>query len=182
MPPKKAAAKPIKKIVPKEKSKEKSKEKPKAKPKENITDSKEIPDELEYDDVEDGPDEPDEPDETFVSNDETPEARALEKKQLPYKFKPVVRKNIVLMHPDNRVTSNVMTRFEYTEVVGIRARQIEKGGTCFTDTAGITDPLEKAKKEIMDKRCPLSVKRALVQDQKYELWHVNEMSLPPDVL
>jgi len=97
-----------------------------------------------------------------------------------YEYKPLIRDEIIFIHPSNRITSEVMTKFEYTEVLSIRSKQIEKGGTCFTDSEGISDPLELARKEIIDKKCPLDIIRPLVGQKIYEKWHVNEMVIPPD--
>lgn len=91
-----------------------------------------------------------------------------------YEYQPVVRKEIVYVTPENRVTSEIMTRYEYTEVISIRAKHIEDGGQCFTDVGNITDPIEMAEKELRDRKCPLDITRML-SDNVAELWHVNEM-------
>jgi DNA-directed RNA polymerase I, II, and III subunit RPABC2 len=114
--------------------------------------------------------------------EESTNNKLLNKQYTGFKFKPIIHKTVTYLHPDNRITSNVMTKFDYTEITGIRARQIEKNGVCYTDVSNITDPLDKAKKEIKDKKCPLSIIRTIVPDMLYEKWHVNEMSLPHDTM
>lgn len=96
-----------------------------------------------------------------------------------YEYKPVVQTEIVFLSDENRQTSEVLTKFEVTEIISIRAKQIENGGSCFTDVQDLTDPLEMAKKELLDKKCPLDVIRSIT-DKIYEKWHVNEMAIPSD--
>jgi len=96
-----------------------------------------------------------------------------------YEYRPVLHTEIVFRNPKDRITSEVMTRFELCEVMSIRAKQLETGRKIFTDVGHITDPLEIAKKEILDKKCPLSIVRMLT-DKVAEKWHVNEMAIPYD--
>jgi hypothetical protein len=94
-----------------------------------------------------------------------------------YEYKPEITKTLIIMDPTNRITKEYMTKFEYTEVISQRAKQIENGGESFTDVTDISDPLEIAKKEIFDKKCPLSVRRHLTFDI-CEQWDINELSIP----
>ena len=94
-----------------------------------------------------------------------------------YEYNPLVHKVNIYYNPEDRRMSEVMTKFEYTEAVSIRARQIENGGSCFTDVAGLTDPILMAEKEIADKKCPLDLLRHAT-DRHIERWHVNEMTIP----
>ena len=98
-----------------------------------------------------------------------------------YEYRPVLRTEIVYRRPEDRVMSEVMTKFELCEVISIRARQLEIDNTVFTDIGDLTDPLDIAKKEIRDKKCPLSIVRMLT-DKISEKWHVNELAIPPDVM
>lgn len=96
-----------------------------------------------------------------------------------YEYKPLIRTEIVDRLPEDRITSEVMTKFEYAEIVSIRAKQIENGGDSYTDIGDLTDPIAIAKKEILDKRCPLDIRR-MITDKIAERWHVNEMTIPFD--
>lgn len=96
-----------------------------------------------------------------------------------YEYNPVLRNDIVYRKPEDRMTSEVMTRFEYCEVISHRAKQLENGGTSFTDIGELTDPIDIAKKEISDKKCPLSVVR-MITDKIAEKWAVNELAIPFD--
>lgn len=96
-----------------------------------------------------------------------------------YEYKPKLVKEIVYIHPENRLTSERMTIFEYAEVISIRAKQIQHGAPCYTDVEKLTDPIRMAKKEIEDRRCPLDIVR-MITDKIAERWHVNEMITPND--
>lgn len=78
---------------------------------------------------------------------------------------------------DDKITSNILTIYEITELIGIRATQISNGAPVFTDIEYLNDPIEMAKKEIINNKCPLYVKRYIGLD-KYELWDPNTMIKP----
>lgn len=82
-----------------------------------------------------------------------------------------------IVQSDDKITSNILTIYELVELVSIRGSQIANGSYVFTDITGITEPTEMAKKEIMDNKCPLYVKRHIGLD-RYELWSPNLMSKP----
>ena len=94
-----------------------------------------------------------------------------------YKYKPLTEIKTIYVNPENRITSEVMTKFEYCQVIGIRAKQLEDYDNPFTDVGDISDPIEMAKKELLDNKCPLYVKR-FIGLNKYELWSPNVMSKP----
>jgi DNA-directed RNA polymerase subunit K/omega len=82
---------------------------------------------------------------------------------------------------DDRVSSNIIQWYEYTEAVGIRASQFEKGAPAMTDVSGLKDPIEMAKKEFNDRKCPLILERALkvsATEKLVEHWKVSEMDFP----
>ena len=82
-----------------------------------------------------------------------------------------------IVQSDDKITSNILTIYELIELISIRASQISNGSYVFTDITGISDPMEMAKKEIMDNKCPLYIKRYIGLD-RYELWSPNLMSKP----
>lgn len=86
-------------------------------------------------------------------------------------------KNIIVK-PENRITSDHMTIFEYSSVVGIRGTHISNGSIIYTDVGNLSDPREIAKKEIDENRSPLSIVRKLGTSNKIEVWNVNEMVKP----
>jgi hypothetical protein len=91
-----------------------------------------------------------------------------------YEYKPQIERNIIIVHPDNRITSDVATHFEIAEIIGQRAKQIEQGSPCFTDVNDISDPIDCAKRELLAKRCPLNIMRQ-ISEYTYEMWEVNDM-------
>lgn len=84
---------------------------------------------------------------------------------------------IKIVAPENRITSEYMTIFEYSMIVGTRATHIAEGSVLYTEPQGLSDPREIAKKEIAENRCPLSVTR-YVSPTMIEVWEVNEMIKP----
>lgn len=82
-----------------------------------------------------------------------------------------------IIKSDDKITSNILTIYEMTELIGIRATQISQGSPVFIDIDCISDPIEMAKKEILNNKCPLYVKRYIGLD-KYELWDPNIMIKP----
>lgn len=82
-----------------------------------------------------------------------------------------------ILKNNQKITSNILTIYELTELIGIRATQISNGSPVFVDITNINDPLEMAKKEIINNKCPLYIKRYIGLD-KYELWDPNEMIKP----
>ena len=82
-----------------------------------------------------------------------------------------------IIKSDDKITSNVLTIYEMTELIGIRATQIAQGSPIFIDIKYISDPIEMAKKELINNKCPLYVKRYIGLD-RYELWDPNIMIKP----
>lgn len=128
-------------------------------------------------DADDHVEEADHADQVEDEKDDLPDLTDLSKIKERYEYKPVVSQEIIILHPDQRRTSDVMTMFEYTNIISQRATQINNGGECYTDTANLTDPIEMARKELHDKRCPLMVQRG-VTDKIFELWTANELAIP----
>jgi len=91
-------------------------------------------------------------------------------------MQPIIQKEIIILDSENCKTSEILTQFEYTEIISHRAKQIENGGICFTDVQYLTDPIMMAEKELKDGKCPLDIIRMLT-DKIGERWHVNEMAI-----
>ena len=79
-----------------------------------------------------------------------------------------------------RLTSDIMTMFEFSEVIGIRTLQIEKGSPVFTDVTDIHIPYDMAIKELFDRKCPLKIIRKTGRFEQ-ETWSCNSMGFPFDV-
>ena len=95
----------------------------------------------------------------------------------PDTFTSITHKEINIVPKNERRTSNIITQYEFTEVVSIRSKQIEDGSRIFIDIKKLSDPIEIAEREIKEKRCPLTIRRMLC-DEIAEIWEVNEMIIP----
>ena len=100
-------------------------------------------------------------------------------------------KEIIIVKPENRKTSNVLSKFEITEIVSIRAVQISQFNNCMVDITGLDDPILMAKREIMKRACPILVRRHVgdlknpvtgILESFYEIWSPNEMSFAVEYL
>lgn len=127
-------------------------------------------------------DENDEEEENEEEDDEEEDENDEDEKYVEYVSKAdKYHQTIHIVPPDERQTSNIMTRAEMVEAIGIRISQIEKGGPVFTDVSGYDDPAEMAKKELIDRRNPLKLRRIINQtpsDIYVEEWPVREMGIP----
>jgi DNA-directed RNA polymerase I, II, and III subunit RPABC2 len=74
----------------------------------------------------------------------------------------------------NRITSNIMTKYERARILGTRALQLSRNAPTSVDTSGITDPLKIAEKELILKKCPLILRRNF-PNGTFEDWKVSEL-------
>lgn len=81
---------------------------------------------------------------------------------------------------DMRLTSDIMTMFEFSEIIGIRTLQIEKGSPVFTDVSELHIPYDMAIKELFDRKSPLKVIRKTGRFEQEE-WRANDMGFPFDI-
>jgi DNA-directed RNA polymerase subunit K/omega len=95
----------------------------------------------------------------------------------PERYENNIHKEIIIVHPDNRKTSEIMSKFEYTEVISHRAKHIELGGPIFVDIKSESDIIKIAEMEIRQHKCPLAIRR-MYNMTLGEIWDVNEM-IPP---
>lgn len=95
----------------------------------------------------------------------------------PDKYKIDSHKNMIVVPADHRKTSEMLTEYEYTEVISHRAKQIENNSPVYIDIGNETDPVIMAEKEIKARKCPLAIRREL-NGLVCEIWDVNECTLP----
>lgn len=81
----------------------------------------------------------------------------------------------ILVPAEDRITSDMMTKAEYTRVIAERAKQIENGAMVVI-SHNEHDPSRIAIEEIKLKKCPLSIVRHY--NNYKEIWEVNEMIAP----
>ena len=85
--------------------------------------------------------------------------------------------DLVISKPDDRITSNIMTIYEFSYVLAIRARHIDDGGPVYVDVEGLTTTRAMAMREIVQKKSPLSIMRKLSKNRA-EIWAVNDLTIP----
>jgi DNA-directed RNA polymerase I, II, and III subunit RPABC2 len=95
----------------------------------------------------------------------------------PDKYEIETYRNILIVPPDHRKTSEVMTEYEFAEIISHRAKQIENDSPVYVDVGNETDPIKMAEMELLQKKCPLSIRR-VHNNLVAEIWHANEMVLP----
>ena len=138
-------------------------------------------DEDEDDNDEDDNDEDDDDDDNEDEENEDgeiPIPSIFKRKLHQIKFNSTEGSKIIVVKPENRITSDHMTLYEYTSVVGTRATHIAHGSSIYTSYENLSDPCDIAKKEIDENRCPLSIVRKLGNSNKIEIWEVNELIKP----
>ncbi len=92
-------------------------------------------------------------------------------------------KNIIIIDPSSRRTSNQLSEYELTEAIVIRASQISQRRTVLTDVTGLDNAEAMAFKELNDGKCPLILRRIVgnvIKDNQVfeyvEYWDVNTMT------
>jgi len=128
-------------------------------------------------------------------DEETAEEIATEEFKSYATTKNQIHKTIIVIQPMRRRTSNIITKPELVEAIGIRAAQIAQKPTVFVDIntkngAKLDDPIVMAKMEVAQRRFPLILRRIVKTqvDKKtghntewVEDWDVNKMILPLSV-
>jgi DNA-directed RNA polymerase subunit K/omega len=87
---------------------------------------------------------------------------------------------IKIVAPNNRITSNFITKLEMARAKGIRAEQIDTNGHTYTDIDNCGDAISIAEKEFFDRRSPLVLCRMVGKNKNkvIEKWSVREMTYP----
>jgi len=91
-------------------------------------------------------------------------------------------RNVIVVPPDERVTDNRLHKSEASYIISMRAQQIAKHGTTFTEATGLHDPVAIAFKELLDRKCPFTLRRMVGTNpdgsRVVEEWNPREMVLP----
>jgi len=95
----------------------------------------------------------------------------------PDKYVNNIHQEIIIIPNEHRKTSELITKFEFTDVISNRAKQIENGSKIFVDIGAEDNPITMAEMEIKMKQCPLSIRR-FISNNIAEIWNVNEMIVP----
>lgn len=84
-------------------------------------------------------------------------------------------KNIII--DDNHKTTPILTKYEYTKIIGLRTVQLENGLKPFiTIDNNIIDPYVIAQMELKEKKLPFIIKRPL-PDGRFEYWPIHELEI-----
>lgn len=137
-----------------------------------------------------GTDDEDEADDGAGDEEAEPVEPSASQKARPERQKvdPILRMSnkprlVRVVNPEDRVTDNRLHKTEYAQIIAQRAQQIAEYGTHFTDGGTLHDPVMIAVKELLDRRCPLTLRRLIGTgpsgEQIVEEWAVRTMTLPP---
>ena len=81
---------------------------------------------------------------------------------------------------NERKTSSIMTKYEYTKLIALRAHQISMTADVKLDMEEIKqlkfDPIELAKRELWERTLPFAIKRKLPNGEE-EIWKIDEMEI-----
>lgn len=93
-------------------------------------------------------------------------------------------KRIVIIHPDKRMTSNILSAYETTELISLRATDISRHNNPMVDCKDLDDPIKMAERELLAKKCPLLLNRIVGEYREgkevitySEDWDPNEMMI-----
>ena len=82
-----------------------------------------------------------------------------------------------LIEDDKHKTIPIMTRYEKSKIIGLRAKQINSGSELFIDApANIIDGITLAKMELVEKKIPFVIRRPL-PDGTNEYWDINDLDI-----
>ena len=88
-----------------------------------------------------------------------------------------------IIAPEDRRTDSSLTKEEVSKLLSTRIAQIENNSPVLTDVTGLTNPIDMAKKELVDRKCPLLIRREdttkrTPEARYFEEWNPNKMGLP----
>lgn len=72
-----------------------------------------------------------------------------------------------------------LTKYEKAKIIGLRAQQIARGAPLYIDRSMITNPIQLAERELMERKIPFIIRRRLPNDQ-FEDWKLNELIILDD--
>ena len=92
----------------------------------------------------------------------------------PTEVQAETKKNIYIVPNNQRRTSQVISEFEFTRVLGERSQQIQNGSQIFVEPDLNLTEIDIARLEIKMGCCPLTIIR-MYNSNIGELWSVNEL-------
>lgn len=79
--------------------------------------------------------------------------------------------------PVPRTTLNRMTIYEKAHIIGVRATQLSDDAPPLVDIGSMTDCIQIAQKELIERKLPFIVRRRL-PDGSFEDWSIDELLIP----
>ena len=76
-----------------------------------------------------------------------------------------------------KVTTPYLTKYEKTQLISLRAQQLNTGAIPTVDVGDLKSTVAIAEKELMERKIPLLVRRPLPSG-KYEDWKIDELIIP----
>lgn len=77
---------------------------------------------------------------------------------------------------ETRITTMFLTKYERARLLGTRALQLSLGAPPMVDVHGETDPLMIAKRELQEKKIPITIRRRL-PDGSTEEWGLEDLKV-----
>ncbi len=121
--------------------------------------------------------------ENFVDSEEESEDKdeIVESPSICEGFVQASSQTLVIIPDNERITSNVLTTFEATRLVAVRAQQLAINGSTMLKKK-YSSPIDIAKQELFNRKIPLLVMRCIKvtpEGQKIvEIWNPREMGIP----
>ena len=80
-----------------------------------------------------------------------------------------------LLNSTEKRTSDKITKYEYTKVIGLRSTQISLGMPPLTDIQELQDPYLIAIKEYQENKIPFIIQRPLPDGESFEYWRLEDL-------
>jgi len=91
--------------------------------------------------------------------------------------------DVIVIKPEDRRTSHVLSKFEITSIISTRATQIAKYNNPMIAIGNLDDPAKIARAELEQRKVPLVLRRQVGEVKAgkkvikyFELWNPNEMT------
>ena len=82
----------------------------------------------------------------------------------------------IIVPDDERISNNILTKYERVKILGVRAKQISESAKIMVkiDNNESLSPMELAKLELKHKVIPFKIKRPIGKN-RYEIWKISEL-------
>jgi DNA-directed RNA polymerases I, II, and III subunit RPABC2 len=79
--------------------------------------------------------------------------------------------------PSKYVSTNVMTKYEKTKIIGLRLEQLSRGAPTLVDTSKVSSLRDIVMKELAERKIPFMLVRTLPNNKK-EYYRICDMIIP----